>query len=71
MSLALALSIVFMLLTKTVHPPAGSNPIIVFLLSPTWDYLFFPTFFGSLILVLFAVFYINLHKNKTYPQYWY
>ncbi|NQY20198.1 MAG: HPP family protein [Campylobacteraceae bacterium] len=71
MSLALSLSIVFMLLTKTVHPPAGSNPIIVFLLSPTWDYLFFPTFFGSLILVLFAVFYINLHKNKTYPQYWY
>ena len=69
MSLALALSIVFMLLTKTVHPPAGSNPIIVFLLIPTWEYLFFTTFFGSLILVIFTVFYINLHKNKSYPQF--
>lgn len=71
MSLALALSIILMLFTRTVHPPAGSNPIIVFLLTPTWDYLFFPSFFGSIILVIFAVFYINLNKMKSYPQYWY
>lgn len=71
MSLALALSIVLMLLTRTVHPPAGSNPIIVFLLTPNWDYLLFPSFFGSLILVIFAVFYINLNKKDSYPQYWY
>ena len=71
MSLALCTAIFLMLLTRTVHPPAGSNPIIVFLLGSSWDYLFFPSFFGSLILVFVALFYINLHKKKSYPVSWY
>lgn len=71
MALALATAISAMILTKTVHPPAGSNPLIVFLLAANWNYLIFPTLFGSIILVLTALFYINLHKNKSYPEYWY
>ncbi len=71
MALALSTAIFLMLLTRTVHPPAGSNPIIVFLLSSSWDYLFFPSLFGSILLVLVALFYINLHKKKSYPLTWY
>lgn len=70
MALALASAISVMILTKTVHPPAGSNPLIVFLLAENWDYLIFPTLTGSVILVLTALIYINLHKNRSYPQYW-
>lgn len=71
MALALASATSIMLITKTVHPPAGSNPIIVFLLSADFDYLIFPSLSGSIILVLVALFYINLHPKKVYPQYWY
>ncbi len=70
MALALATAIAVMLLTRTVHPPAGSNPLIVFLLGAEWDYLFFPTLFGSVILVVVALFYNNLHKERNYPEYW-
>lgn len=68
---ALASAIVIMLLTRTVHPPAGSNPIIVFLLGADFDYLIFPSLTGSIILVLVALFYNNLHKQRSYPSYWY
>ena len=70
MALALATAIAVMIATRTVHPPAGSNPLIVFLLGADWDYLVFPSLMGSIILVLVAIFYNNLHKNRAYPQYW-
>lgn len=71
MALALALSISLMIVTRTVHPPAGSNPIIIFLFEASWDYLIFPTLIGSIILVIVSLFYNNLYKNRNYPQYWY
>lgn len=71
MALALATAIAVMIATNTVHPPAGSNPLIVFLLGANWDYLIFPSLIGSIILVIVALFYNNLHKNRAYPQYWF
>ncbi len=71
MALALATAISLMIATRTVHPPAGSNPIIIFLLGASWDYLIFPTLIGSIILVIVSLFYNNLHKNRSYPEYWY
>ncbi|MBL3518960.1 HPP family protein [Aliarcobacter lanthieri] len=71
MALALSTAIALMMLTKTVHPPAGSNPLIIFLLGANWDYLVFPTLIGSIILVIVGLFYNNLHKNRVYPTYWY
>ena len=71
MALALATAISLMIATRTVHPPAGSNPIIIFLLVASWDYLIFPTLIGSIILVIVSLFYNNIHKNRSYPEYWY
>lgn len=70
MSLALATAMAVMIATRTVHPPAGSNPLIVFLLGSNWDYLIFPSLVGSIILVVVALFYNNLHSKRTYPEYW-
>ncbi len=70
MALALATAISLMIATRTVHPPAGTvNPIIIFLLGASWDYLIFPTLIGSIILVIVSLFYNNLHKNRSYPEY--
>lgn len=70
MALALATAIAVMLATNTVHPPAGSNPIIVFLLGAPWTFLITPTLIGAVILVIVALFYINLKKSMVYPSYW-
>lgn len=71
MSLALATAIAVMFFTNTIHPPAGSNPLIVFLLNANFDYLIFPSFIGSIILIIVALLFNNLHNKRTYPQYWF
>lgn len=70
MALALATAIAVMMLTQTVHPPAGSNPLIVFLLQAQWEYLLFPTLFGAVLLVVVALVVNNLHADRFYPEYW-
>ncbi len=70
LSLALATAIAIMIASGTVHPPAGSNPVIVFLAGAKWSFLITPTLIGSIILVIVALFYLNLKKNEQYPSYW-
>lgn len=68
--LAVGTAIAVMMLTRTVHPPAGSNPVIVFLSQPGWDFLLFPTLIGSVIVALVALIYNNLTRKGRYPGYW-
>ncbi|MEM7196576.1 MAG: HPP family protein [Pseudomonadota bacterium] len=70
MAIAVGTAIAFMMLTRTVHPPAGSNPVIVFLTAPTWEFLVFPTLAGALIIVLIALIYNNMAHDDRYPKYW-
>ncbi|WP_028469529.1 HPP family protein [Neptunomonas japonica] len=69
-ALAAGTAIALMMATRTVHPPAGSNPVIVFLLQPNWDFLLLPTLSGALILVVVALLYNNLSRDVNYPKYW-
>ncbi|MDI3326474.1 HPP family protein [Pontibacterium granulatum] len=69
-ALAAGTAIALMIATRTVHPPAGSNPVIVFLTQPAWDFLLFPTLTGALLLVVVAVLYNNLIRKTNYPKYW-
>jgi CBS-domain-containing membrane protein len=70
MPLALSASVFLMILLRVTHPPAGSNPIIIFLSQPTWSFLIFPTFFGILGIVLIALIHNNLTRKTAYPSYW-
>lgn len=69
-AIAAGLAISTMMWTRTVHPPAGSNPVIVFLTQPSWSFLVLPTLAGSLILVLIALIYLNATRPARYPKYW-
>ena len=71
LGLALATAISVMIATRTVHPPAGSNPVIVFLTSAKWSFLLTPTLVGTIVLIIVALFYINLNKEQHYPSYWF
>ena len=70
MALAVGTAIALMMFTRTVHPPAGSNPVIVFLTLPGWDFLLFPTLIGALIIVAVALVYNNVTQSSKYPKYW-
>ena len=69
-ALAVGTAIALMMVTRTVHPPAGSNPVIVFLLQPSWSFLLFPTVAGALLLTAVALLYNNASREARYPKYW-
>ncbi|MDR3351581.1 MAG: HPP family protein [Zoogloeaceae bacterium] len=70
MALAVGISISAMMATRTVHPPAGSNPVIIMLSAPAWSFLFTPTLLGAAALVLVALLFNNLAAGKSWPRYW-
>ena len=70
LSLAVGTAIAAMMLLRTVHPPAGSNPVIVFTTHPSWSFLWFPTLTGAMLLVLVALVYLNATRVQRYPKYW-
>ena len=71
MALSLATALALMQLLRVPHPPAGSNPFIVFLASANWEFLFIPTLLGAVLLVVVALFYNNINADRTYPKYWF
>lgn len=70
LAIAAGTAIALMMLTRSVHPPAGSNPVIIFLIQPGWEFLLFPTLSGTLILILVALLYNNATRSGCYPKYW-
>jgi CBS-domain-containing membrane protein len=67
---AVATAIAAMQVTRTVHPPAGANPLLIMVLGASWDFLFIPVLAGSMILAACAVVFNNLAENRRYPLYW-
>lgn len=55
--IALCLTTVGMQVLRISHPPAASNPIIIFFYEPSWQFIFIPTLFGAVILGLIVFFY--------------
>ena len=70
MAIAVGTAIALMMLTRTVHPPAGSNPVIVFLGMPSWEFLLFPTLTGAIVIAFVALIYNNVTREGNYPAYW-
>jgi CBS-domain-containing membrane protein len=69
-ALAVGTAIGAMKLIRAVHPPACSNPLIIFALKPGWGFLLFPTLTGALLIVVVALFYHNLRREARWPKYW-
>ena len=71
LALAIAATMVVMMLFRIVHPPAASNPLIIYgASSVTWKFLVFPTLAGALVLVAIALVFNNLTREAKYPKYW-
>ena len=64
--LGVGLAIFLMMATKTVHPPAGANPIIAILGAKGVGFLVIPVAAGAAFIVLFAIIYNQLMKRKYF-----
>ena len=66
LGIAVALAVFVMIVTDTIHPPAGANPIIVILTGQGVSFVLFPVAVGAFMLVIFAYLYNKLLK-RNYP----
>lgn len=64
LGLGVALAVFVMMMTNTVHPPAGANPIIVILTGQSISFVFLPVAVGTFIIVAFAYLYNKLLKRN-------
>ena len=74
-ALAVGLAMVTMHLTRTFHPPAGIDPLVVVVNNMSWSFLVVPVGIGALLLALFAFAWHNLvargaNKGDTWPMRW-
>ncbi|WP_430461867.1 HPP family protein [Thalassolituus sp. LLYu03] len=69
LSAAVGLGILLMQLTKTTHPPAGANPLLVMMSRPELSFLLTPVLAGTLVIVLFGVLY-HRSLGRSYPARW-
>ncbi|PZX94852.1 HPP family protein [Flavobacterium aquariorum] len=71
--LAVSFSIIFMQITKTLHPPGGATALIAVIGSDKikalgYMYVFSPVLIGVLILLLTALVFNNMTPSRTYPS---
>ena len=66
LGIAVSLAVFVMIVTDTIHPPAGANPIIVILTGQGISFVLLPVAVGAFMLVMFAYFYNKLLK-RNYP----
>ncbi|GIU46926.1 HPP family protein [Shewanella algidipiscicola] len=52
LALATGVGVSAMLLTKTTHPPAGANPLLIMLAGQGWTFLVTPVLLGAVVIVL-------------------
>ena len=64
--LAVGLAIFLMMSTKTVHPPAGANPIIAVIGGQGIDFVLMPVAVGASFIILFAIIYNKLLNRKYF-----
>ncbi|MCW3478137.1 HPP family protein [Neisseriaceae bacterium JH1-16] len=69
-ALAVGLALGLMQLTRTVHAPAGADPLVVLAAHAPFQFLLTPVLAGSLAIVTVAWVVNNLRSRGSYPRYW-
>jgi CBS-domain-containing membrane protein len=68
-ALAVGLAILLMQLTRTIHPPAGADPIVIMLAGAGWNFLITPVLAGAVLIVAVGFLYHKATKAQ-YPKRW-
>ena len=70
MAAAVATALTLMQVTRTIHSPAGADPIIVILNHAGWSFLLTPVAVGLAILLIAALAFNNWGGLASYPRRW-
>ncbi|MDD1012301.1 HPP family protein [Pseudomonas rubra] len=70
-ALAVGLALAAMQQTRTLHAPAGANPLVVIASHAPLSFVVTPVLAGSLVIVAVAWCLNNARQANSYPKYWY
>ncbi|PAA02483.1 HPP family protein [Pseudomonas fragi] len=69
-ALAVGLALVAMQQSRTLHAPAGANPIVVLMTGAPLSFLLTPVLAGSIVILVVAWCLNNTRHRGSYPKYW-
>ena len=75
-AVAVALSLVAMHITRTVHPPGGATALIAVIGGESihalgYWFVLTPVAFGAVLMLIVALLVNNISPHRRYPQYWF
>lgn len=70
MAVAVGASISLMQLTRTTHPPAGADPLVIMMSGSSWSFLLTPVLAGAVVIVVVALIVNNVARDRKYPTFW-
>lgn len=74
-SMSVALAVAVMHYTKTLHPPAGATALIAVIgdekiHSLGFSYAVLPVGAGLIVMLIIALIFNNIPRNRRYPEFW-
>lgn len=69
-AIAVGVAMAAMHATRTFHPPAGIDPLIVVNEHLNWTFLFIPVAAGAVLLACFAFLWHNAQRKRVWPSRW-
>lgn len=69
-AVAVGLAVLVMMLTRTFHPPAGIDPLLVVSANLPWHFLLAPVLAGALLLTAFAFVWHRWIRRQPWPEHW-
>jgi CBS-domain-containing membrane protein len=69
-AMAVGLAMIAMHLTRSFHPPAGIDPLIIVHHDLSWSFLLMPVAAGALLLAAFGYVWHNLTRRGAWPVRW-
>jgi CBS-domain-containing membrane protein len=70
-ALAVAMSTATMLLTNTLHPPAGISPVIIATQHPDYSFIWIPVGIGAVLLITYAITFHSMTEGARWPRKWF
>jgi CBS-domain-containing membrane protein len=69
-AIAVGFALTLMQITRTLHAPAGANPLVVLAAHAPFSFLFTPVLIGAIVIVAAAWLINNARSKGSYPRYW-
>jgi CBS-domain-containing membrane protein len=69
-AIAVGLAVLAMVLTDTLHPPAGISPLLIVTGNLPWSFLVAPVLVGALMLAAFALVWHRFVLRNAWPERW-